>query len=163
MEYILGVMENILIREIKDSDVTAVARLWFELSKLHEDFTPYYKIRSDSESVLIEHVRDVRKRGCVILVAESDGVISGFVSGYVIRRNPHLDVGIVGKVDNFYVSEKYRRNGIGSKLLTTLIETFRKQGVVHFEISCDLQNPDALRLYRKLGFVDQKILLIKSD
>jgi ribosomal protein S18 acetylase RimI-like enzyme len=157
-------MENeFTIREIGEKDIAAVGHLWFELSRLHEDFTPYYKIKHGAEHLLTEHVRDILKRGCIVFVAESDGEVCGFVSGYTVKRNPQLEVDLVGKVDNFFVSPDCRRKGMGTALLTRLIDFFKKQRIQFFEISCDLQNPDALRLYKKLGFVEQKVMLIRSE
>ncbi len=156
-------MENIIIREIQNKDIERVALLWFELSRVHENFTPYYDLNLGSETLLVEHVKEILARGCIIYVAEVDSNVVGFVSGYIVRRNPQLKIGVIGKIDNFYVDESFRRKGIGAKLIGELLSKFKALKALYYEISCDIQNPDALRLYKKLGFVEQKIMLLKYD
>jgi ribosomal protein S18 acetylase RimI-like enzyme len=154
--------KTVVIRRMQEKDAEAVGRLWYRLSKHHEVFHTYYEVREDGERQLIAHVYDLLRRECIGFVAEVDGVVEGFVTGYIVRRNPQLAVEKVGKVDNIFVSDEVRGQGLGTQLLERLASFYTDQGIRFVEISCDLQNPDALRLYKRLGFVEQKIMLIKN-
>lgn len=154
---------EVIIRRMLEKDAEAVGTLWYQLSKHHEAFHRYYTVRKDGESELVQHVRDLIRRECICYVAEVGGQICGFVTGYIVRRNPQLEVEKVGKVDNIYVSEEFRGKKIGTALLESLCQNFNTQGAEFIEISCDLQNVDALRLYKRLGFKEQKVLLIKEQ
>ncbi len=156
-------IENLIVRRIQESDIEPVAKLWYKLSLHHEPFHAYYSVKQDGEEQLLAHVHDLMARECLFFVAEINGEICGFVSGYIVRRNPQLSVDRVGKVDNIFVAEDKRGKRIGTKLIESLCECFTQQGVKYIEISCDVQNPDALRLYKRLGFVEQKMLLVKED
>jgi ribosomal protein S18 acetylase RimI-like enzyme len=154
---------DISIRLTTEQDADAVGRLWFQLSLLHEPYANYYAVKRGSENSLILYVRDLMKRNCIIFVAEVNKKIVGFVSGYIVFRNPQLTVDRVGKVDNIIVDQSYRGGGIGTKLLERLFQYFDDNKVKYFEISCDLDNADALRLYKRLGFKEQKLMLVKEN
>jgi ribosomal protein S18 acetylase RimI-like enzyme len=158
----MGMAEVAVIRRMTESDAASVAHLWYSLSKHHEDYHDYYGVRVGGEADLVAHVRDLFRRDCVVLVADLDGTICGFVTGYIVRRNPHLEIERVGKVDNIFVANAYRSRGLGTQLLERLFDFFKEQSIVYVEISCDIQNADAMRLYKRLGFAEQKTLLIKE-
>ena len=150
------------IRHIRESDSEAVGKLWYNLSLHHQIFHKYYSVRSGTEWQLISHVRDLINRDCIGFVAEVNEKIVGFVTGYIVRRNPQLEVERIGKVDNIFVSESFRGHDIGTSLLEDLFSFFKSQKVKYIEISCDVQNDDAMRLYKRLGFHEQKVMLIKE-
>jgi ribosomal protein S18 acetylase RimI-like enzyme len=151
-----------VIRKMTEEDSIAVADLWYRLSKHHEDYHRYYAVKESGVEDLVVHVLDLLRRDCVIYVSELDERIVGFVSGYIVRRNPHLSTERVGKVDNIFVSEDSRGNGVGTQLLESLFNFYKSNGIVYIEISCDLQNAGARRLYERLGFKEQKVLMIKE-
>lgn len=155
-------VKTTVIRKMTEQDADAVANLWYRLSKHHEEYHSYYAVRESGIEDLVVHVLDLLRRDCMIYVADLEGEIAGFVSGYIVRRNPHLQTERVGKVDNIFVADEYRGNGIGTQLLESLFQFYKNNEIVYIEISCDLQNADAMRLYKRLGFKEQKVLLIKE-
>ena len=64
------------------------------------------------------------------------------------------------------VVENYRKQGIGTKLLTNMIEKLMQIGYEQVSLSVDLENY-ALKLYQKFGFVivqsdDKSAIMIKQ-
>ncbi|MDQ3098651.1 MAG: GNAT family N-acetyltransferase [bacterium] len=155
-------MADVLIRRMEDRDVNTIGQLWYQLSLHHEPFAKYYEVKRDTEALLIEHVKDLIRRSCIFFVAEVDGRVTGFVSGYVIMRNPQLAVERIGKVDNIFVRDEFRGRGIGTQLLEALCTYLRGQGILYIELSCDFANQKAMKLYKKLGFKEQKTLLVRE-
>jgi len=158
-----GMKQQTVIRLIHERDIEVVGRLWYELSLYHEPYHAYYEVKKDSKGQLVSHVRDLLHRDCIVYVAEEEGAVVGFVTGYIIRRNPQLLVERVGKVDNIFVSESCRGLGIGRSLLERLFSHYKDQRVKFIEISCDVENVQALQLYKRLGFQEQKVMLIKKQ
>lgn len=156
-------MSDVVIRRIEERDADAVAHLWYLLSLHHESYAHYYEVKRNSEGVLVEHVRDLMQRNCIFYVAEVGGRVVGFVSGYVVMRNPQLAIERIGKVDNIYVDEVFRGMGIGTQLLEALFGYFKRQGTTYTELSCDFANDKALKLYKKLGFKEQKVMMVRED
>ena len=56
------------------------------------------------------------------------------------------------EVDNFYVSEKYRNKGIGTKLLAHLVSLAITYRVINITLEVRKSNDIAINLYKKFGF-----------
>ena len=81
-----------------------------------------------------------------VLVAERDGEVVGMARGE-LRHG-------LGHVSFVYVSPEARRSGLGKALLRALTSFFRASGVEHITLGVDTANPDALAVWRRLGFVE---------
>lgn len=85
---------------------------------------------------------------------------------YVLRDDENGKVaaaaGMIISIDtadimNVSVKEEYRRKGLASKLLATLLEEGRKKGVKDFTLEVRENNHAARELYEKTGFVFEGI------
>ena len=56
------------------------------------------------------------------------------------------------EIDNFYVDEKYRNNGIGTKLLAHLVSLAISYRVINITLEVRVSNLVAISLYKKFGF-----------
>ena len=67
-------------------------------------------------------------------------------------------------IDTLSVNQSYQGKGIGKELLTAGIDWAKKLGHHKVGLLVDFGNPDAKRLYKKVGFIeaDVKILLDKK-
>ena len=90
----------------------------------------------------------------VSLVAQINNAISGFIIGSVHRH----DEEITGRVYTLDVAVKYRRKGVGLKLLDEIERIFVKAGakICYLEVRKD--NLVAVELYRKHGYLEMKEL-----
>ena len=85
------------------------------------------------------------------------GEIVGFITGYDRRGIPEnvlrtWNATRVGYVDLMAVEAAYRRAGIGTGLLNTLLEHFRKDGIDLVILDVPAEQMAAVRMYEKLGF-----------
>ena len=62
--------------------------------------------------------------------------------GYVSPTMPELSIAI---------KDEYRRQGVGSQLLTAILKTAKSQGLEGLSLSVEMDNP-AVNLYRQHGF-----------
>lgn len=60
--------------------------------------------------------------------------------------------GIAGFVDEFYIRPSIRGRGMGSEVLRKLMPALADYGVVALSLEIGRDNPDAARLYSRLGF-----------
>ncbi len=72
--------------------------------------------------------------------------ITGFVVGFISMPGK-------GRIFTLAVREKYRRLGIGSKLMDTIISILWKKGARDISLEVRLQNIAAQQFYLKHGFV----------
>jgi ribosomal protein S18 acetylase RimI-like enzyme len=60
---------------------------------------------------------------------------------------------VVAKLDDVSVKTDRRGAGIGTALLEQLKEQLRKEAVTRIDVAVHLENPEARRFYKKLGFM----------
>ena len=78
------------------------------------------------------------------LVAEEKGQVAGYVGSQSVLDSADMM--------NIAVSPEYRRNGIGKKLILSLIDHLRKNNVTALLLEVRVSNTPAISLYQQLGF-----------
>ena len=86
----------------------------------------------------------------VSLVAQINNAIAGFIIGLILRH----DERIISHIYTLDVAVKYRRKGIGLKLLDEIERIFVKRGVKICYLEVRKDNVTALELYRRHGYVE---------
>lgn len=89
-------------------------------------------------------------------VAEEKGQVVGFAYGY-FKDVPsevlaHWKAAKVGEVTLIAVDPIYRRKGIGTALIRTLLREFKKAGANIVTLHCPAEAVEAKKIYDKLGF-----------
>ncbi|MCD6372901.1 MAG: ribosomal protein S18-alanine N-acetyltransferase [Thermococcus sp.] len=79
------------------------------------------------------------------LIAEYNGRVVGYVMGYL---RPDLE----GHIMSIAVDPAYRGMGIGSALLSEVIERLIKKGARYIGLEVRVSNLSAIALYEKFGF-----------
>lgn len=90
----------------------------------------------------------------VSLVAQINSEIAGFIIGLTQR----IDKMITGYVYTLDVAVKYRRKGVGLRLLDELERIFVKRGAKICYLEARVGNVAARELYRKHGYLEVKKL-----
>jgi GNAT superfamily N-acetyltransferase len=70
-----------------------------------------------------------------------------------LNQDPYSNSMRVGRLRRFYVSKKYRRMGIGKKLVETIIDYSREY---HDDIVLNTDSDQADKFYTSLGFLKQQ-------
>lgn len=82
----------------------------------------------------------------IYIVAQSDKDIVGYCGLWGVAGE--------GQINNVAVNENFRNRGIGFKMLSELISMGRNKGLSSYTLEVRISNIYAIRLYRKLGFVE---------
>ena len=90
-------------------------------------------------------------------VAEVNGEMAGFIDMWIIHDFCHG--GKLSYIQNLYVAQKYRRMGVGSKLLQKIIERARERKALEIHVVTGLNNEPAIRLYKKHGLTKESLQL----
>jgi ribosomal protein S18 acetylase RimI-like enzyme len=95
-----------------------------------------------------------RKKDKMSRIKISDGVsVAGFLDYYYPK-----DHGYKRNVNIHWIEVrvKYRRKGLATKLLTTLINYVKKEGIVWISLwtGYDMEKDNAMELFRKMGFIE---------
>jgi putative acetyltransferase len=140
-------MLDVTIREVQAEDAESLqsyaARLFAEeLPGLHRRPTPTV----EDERAFIAAYCD--PPNAVMLLAEDEGQVVG-LAGLLGRPTPgEAHVGALG----ISVDREYRARGLGTRLIDRLLELAPALGLRRIEVEAFANNPDAIRLYERIGF-----------
>lgn len=96
-----------------------------------------------------------QEAGLPVLVARAGGEVAGFASYGPFRAWDGYRFTVEHGV---YVAEPFRRRGIASSLVRTLIERAGAQGLHLMVAGIDAANAGSIELHRRLGFEDAGVL-----
>ena len=126
-----------MIRRVQPNDIFPVVALAFET--LPERYNP---------SIFSQFYESFPEG---FLVALNQEMIIGFLIG--IKTTPNI-----GRILMLAVTDSYRKQGIGSSLLTDFINEMKQQKVTSVELAVRTSNKRALRFYQARGFLLQDLL-----
>ena len=145
-------MEN-AIRNWTESDLDRIVEVW--LASLQDVVREDVELRPNPDRLLrgwlLERLKQPEAFG---FVAETGWDFAGFLLGRVTTwesEPPILAPRRVGVINVVYVAEPNRRRGVGSQLVEEAL-AYAARGVSIVETTYETANPDAARMWKKLGF-----------
>lgn len=153
-------MEILLAEE---NDAADIARLSYEVGRMHDEAMPAYFMPSTEE----EHLRIIsamlKDDTTVIFKAICDEKICGFLCLYVPKKaRKGFVYSKTGVLLNMGVDTAYRRQGIGTALIKKAEEYLKEQGIYALELGVYLFNENAYKLYEKLEFITLERQMFKK-
>ncbi|MBW2987806.1 GNAT family N-acetyltransferase [Candidatus Woesearchaeota archaeon] len=146
------------IRTLKKGDVKQIAILRYKLYLTWDAMDPidkmdkkYFKSQRHY-NFLAKWARD---KNYLILVAEDDGKIVAFFKSYIMERAPYLQK--VGYIAESYVDPKYRKKGIGAKMLDETRNWFKKNKLKWIVLSTHVLDKKANKFWKNRGFEEFNI------
>ena len=97
----------------------------------------------------------------ISFVAEEASKLVGYIVGDTDLKE-HKVLGKQGYIEEFFVTESRRGEGIGSKLYEKLLEEFKKQNCKQLGIDAYVVNKNTIEYYKKLGFIERNIVMVKE-
>jgi len=142
---------NIKIRDYQTKDYDVCRSLWVELTQHHRDIYEDSSIGGDDPGRGFDrYLEDPRRRATWVAELE-DRVVA--IGGLLIHSHTEEDeAGMEGEVEPVVVSQPYRDEGIGTRLVEHVVEQARDIGVRFLSIRPVARNERALSLYVRLGF-----------
>lgn len=80
------------------------------------------------------------------LVATTGNTIIGFVMGYRSETNE-------GRIFSLAVKKEWQNIGVGKKLLNSILDLFKDQGIRSATLEVRSSNDKAIQMYRKMDFI----------
>ncbi len=93
-----------------------------------------------------------------LLVAKNGENIIGYIYGY-IQNNGDSKIDKVSVLDALFVEENFRSLGVASELIKGFKKWSYNCGVKYIELKVCNENNQAINLYRKSGFLQNKIIM----
>lgn len=85
-------------------------------------------------------------------VAESEGVVLGYIAGRVNKEIVSFDTILRGELENMYVEEDARSRGVGKTLVREFLEWAKTKGAKSIIVEAYFGNVDAIKFYEACGF-----------
>lgn len=148
------------IRKAGIRDISQIASLNYKLNTYHLKFDSYYDLKSDAETILRKQyyktmllIKTIHSKKTLLLVAEIDNKIIGYVYGSILGRSDFYKVNRYGYIGGLFVLKEYRRKSVGRKLVYGMLDWFKQNNINYVETKVDLRNKSAVSSWEKYGFV----------
>lgn len=143
------------IRRAATTDLPTLGRLAAGLVDVHHRFDPqrFFAAGPDTASGYASFLgRQLTARDAVVLVAEAEGIVVGYVYAGVEGHDYMSLRGPAGVVHDLFVDERFRGRGIARALLEHVLAELHARGVPRVVLSTADRNLEAQRLFARLGF-----------
>ena len=146
-------MDKIIVREVEERDAAAL----LGLMRLLDSETDFMLLEAGEREttlgqqlLMIQRVHE-RPNQMILVAVSPDGELVGYVAGLGgrARRNRHKADVVIG------VTQGYVGQGLGTRLLGQLEKWARAQELHKLELTVMAHNKAAIRLYEKMGFMDE--------
>lgn len=146
-----------MIRELTKEDLNDI---FFDI--YYEGFLYHYNHRKDlfkkkTKEELKEYVFEQIENGLKIIGYFDDNELVGYL-GYEIKEKATKFIWI----DEFVITESERGKGYGTLLMEELNNIQEKENIQRIELNVFSFNENAIKLYKKLGYKEQRIILEKD-
>ena len=140
---------NLLIREIREEEFALLKDFLYEAIFVPEGAEPPGREVIDLPELRL-YIEDFGSRkGDHCLVADFGGKVAGAVWTRIMNDYGHIDDDTPSFAISLY--KEYRGQGIGTRLLTDMLELLKSGGYRQTSLSVQKEN-DAVRLYEFVGF-----------
>ena len=133
-------MDNIIIREIQESDLEKGFLECLDNLKIASD------LEKDSAKNILNSILDDSNH--IIHIAELDGKIVGSSTLLIEQKFIHKG-GLVGHIEDVVVKEGFERRQIGVKIIESLLDVAKKRVCYKTILDC---KDDVKEFYEKIGF-----------
>lgn len=153
-------MSSLIIRRAILSDLRTVQELNHDLfasdgprdQHLNHDWSfsdgeEYFKKRIESDNY-------------ICLIAEQEGIVVGYLAGGLLPTESWRPVKRT-ELENMFVKENFRSQGIGAKLVEDFLKWSKQQGVEKALVVAYASNQEAIKFYQKMGFSPESTSLEK--
>ena len=143
-----------LVREMTEADLDAASLLAEELVLLHHswDRTRFFTTPDVAKGYRWWFARQLGEAGVVLLVAEVEGQIAGYLYGSLEERDWAKLLDAHGAIHDVYVADSHRRSGVARALMQAAIAALEGQGVGRVVLSSATPNTQAQALFSSMGF-----------
>jgi ribosomal protein S18 acetylase RimI-like enzyme len=141
------------IRQATASDLPQLADLWREFMDYHAERDPFFTPAPDGREQWLDFVGGkLSDDSWQVVVAEEAGRLVGYCSVSILEHPPIIVDRRYAFVQDLIVTERHRRQGIGTRLFEFARDWAHAQGVARVELNVSVVNEAARGFWRGLGF-----------
>jgi GNAT superfamily N-acetyltransferase len=150
------------IRAAEVKEIDNVLKLNYELFKL--EFSKYDKTFNlewtFSDKGKKYFADKINKDNMCLFIAISDDQTIGYLSAALYKESEYRKaMPIMAELESFFVLEKYRNAGVGSRLFKAFCEWCKSKNVGRLRVQASANNIKAIEFYKKNGFNEYDLIL----
>ncbi len=92
-------------------------------------------------------------------IARINSAIVGYITYYEKQRQCFYEIASIGEISGLYVSEEYRNNGIGKKLIENAIKFFRSRRIQYYSLLISVNDTKGIEYFKKNGMYTNNIIM----
>lgn len=120
------------------------------VAKLLREFNAEFDAPAPPQDFLARRFEELLKLDDVIVILAGPDRDSGFAY-LTLRPTPYFE-GPLAQLEELYVAPELRGQGIGTAMMTRMVELLRERGCEEIHINVDEPDVDARRFYERHGF-----------
>ena len=143
-----------IVREMTEADLPAVGALAAGLVSLHHQWDPkrFFTTTNVSDEYQRYFRTQLANRDVLLLVAEADGGVAGYLYGSVEGRDWAMLLDDHGAIHDVFVSPAARHQGVARALMREAAERFRQRGLQRVVLYAAPANTEGQALFKTLGY-----------
>lgn len=146
-------MDTVVLRPAKSADLSAIVSLWRESMALHGERDATFTPSANGDLVFEQFVADrIDKSEAMVVIAEANGAVVAYGICVLRSRPDFFEPAQYGLITDIDVSEKWRRHGIGERVLDALCDWLVGRSVKRVEAEAVTANELSIGFWRKRGF-----------
>lgn len=106
--------------------------------------------------------KNLRQNNVIFFIAIENGEILGYSGAEIEKNMPCYKEKLKGHLFNLYVRPEYRKKGIAKSLIKKVLLWFKKNKIKEIELYTGANNHKAQNLYKKSGFEEHYIRMLKK-
>ena len=107
----------------------------------------YYIDLYPAESNHLESSEDLKKPNVILLGCRIDGELVASAAAKILRDDEDY-----AEIKRLFVVDRYRGRGLSNEIMCHLENELQNRGISLFRLETGIKQPEALGLYRKLGY-----------
>ncbi|WP_337967625.1 GNAT family N-acetyltransferase [uncultured Flavobacterium sp.] len=131
---------KIEIRKVEKQDLDFVYKAICELENEVLDFEVF-------KQIFDENISNPKN---VYLIAENENEGLGFISFHTQNLLHHC--GLVGEIQEFFIHQKYRGQGVGKQLIKKIMNYADQNNLKSIEVTTNKRRVENVLIYENLGF-----------
>ena len=138
----------------EEKHITDIGKLWWEFMLFHQKIDPWFTPREGSIPGFEENQvrRLMRSEDGLALVSIDQDKVIGYSLSEITGRSAAFGRDKWGYIHDMVITSKYRRTGVGEKMLIEIIKWFHLKNVDRIELQAASKNLIANSFWQKHGF-----------
>jgi ribosomal protein S18 acetylase RimI-like enzyme len=148
---------------VSEEHVPEIVELWKELSDHHSNIDSFFTRRRNAHLNFTSFLAElILSNEAKVFIAVKNAEVLGYIITKVEKYPPIYMLKTYGTIYDILVTSKYRRKGIGTKLLEEALEWFKSLGLERIELSIVPANIESSSFWKKHGFQEYMHKLFKK-